>query len=142
MLVKFFFLLTALVALAFADVQFVTPSAGNSVAGGGKSLSVTWKESGVKPPISSFTTYTLFLCAGGNEFESQVRYQRHNKAGDRGERPIKAYQYLKRLDTSSPRRSRHIQCWEYGLRNRGPYLRRDCDECLVRDTSITVGTDC
>ena len=72
MLGLFLSLLTALVPFALADVEFVTPAAGNSIAGGGKAISVTWKESGIDPPISSFTGYTVFLCAGGNEEESQV----------------------------------------------------------------------
>ena len=73
MLVKSLFLLAALAPFAIADVEFTSPAAGNSISAGGKTLSVTWKESGDDPPISSFTTYTLFLCAGGNEPESQVR---------------------------------------------------------------------
>lgn len=73
MLIRSLFLLTALAPFAIADVQFVSPAAGNSIPGGGKTLSVTWKESGDDPAISSFTTYTLFLCAGGNDPESQVQ---------------------------------------------------------------------
>lgn len=72
MLIRPILLLTALAPFALGDVQFTSPAAGNSISGGGKTLSVTWKESGDDPPISSFTTYTLFLCAGGNEPESQV----------------------------------------------------------------------
>lgn len=79
MLVTSLFLLTALVPFAIADVQFISPAAGNSIPGGGKTLSVTWKESGDDPPISSFTTYTLFLCAGGNDPESQVRSQAEDR---------------------------------------------------------------
>ena len=78
MLVRSFFVLAALVSLTTADVEFVTPSAGSTVAGG-KTLSVTWKESGVQPPLSSFTTYTLFLCAGGNDVQSQVWNRIHTR---------------------------------------------------------------
>ncbi|MCJ1465627.1 hypothetical protein MMC07_004246 [Pseudocyphellaria aurata] len=73
MRIRSLFLLTTLAPFAIADVEFTSPAAGNSIAGGGKTLSVTWKESGDKPPISSFTTYTLFLCAGGNTPESQIQ---------------------------------------------------------------------
>lgn len=74
MLIRFLTLLAALAPLTFADVEFVTPDAGASVAGGGKTLTVEWKESGEKPPISSLTTYTIFLCAGGNDAANQVRH--------------------------------------------------------------------
>ena len=63
MLITSLFLLTAWVPFAIADVEFTSPAAGNSIPGGGKTLSVTWKESGDDPPISTFTTYTLFQTA-------------------------------------------------------------------------------
>lgn len=74
MLIRSLTLLAALASSAIADVEFVTPAAGSTVVGA-KTLSVTWKESGVKPPITSFTTFTIFLVAGGDEVESQVCIQ-------------------------------------------------------------------
>lgn len=74
MLIRSLTLLAALASSAIADVEFVTPAAGSTVAGA-KTLSVTWKESGVEPPITSFTTFTLFLVAGGDDVESQVCIQ-------------------------------------------------------------------
>lgn len=81
MLIRSLILLTALASSAIADVEFVTPAAGSTVAGA-KTLSVTWKESGVKPPITSFTTYTMFLVAGGDEVESQVCIQLVKREGE------------------------------------------------------------
>ena len=78
MLIRIIAILPFLFTFANADVEFVTPAAGASIVGGGKTLSVTWKESGVQPPISSLTSYTLFLCAGGNDAGSQVS-NRHTK---------------------------------------------------------------
>ncbi|MCJ1348741.1 hypothetical protein MMC31_006974 [Peltigera leucophlebia] len=72
MLTRSLSLLAALASFAIADVEFVTPAAGSTVVGA-KTLAVAWKESGVKPPISSLTTYTMFLVAGGDEVESQVQ---------------------------------------------------------------------
>lgn len=73
MLNRFLFLLAVLAQFASADVQFTTPSAGSSLAGGVKNtISVAWEESGDNPPLSSLTTYTIFLCAGGNDVPSQV----------------------------------------------------------------------
>lgn len=74
MLIRSLTLLAALASSAIADVEFVTPAAGSTVAGA-KTLSVTWKESGVEPPITSFTTFTLFLVAGGDDVESRVCIQ-------------------------------------------------------------------
>lgn len=86
MLMSTLILLAVLVSFAIADVEFVTPAAGSIVAGA-KTLSVTWKESGVKPPLTSFTTYTMFLVAGGNEVESQVYIQPVNGEGKQA-RPL------------------------------------------------------
>ncbi len=81
MLIRFLILLAVLVTSAIADVEFVTPAAGSTLAGA-KTLSVTWKESGVKPPITSLTTYTMFLVAGGDGVESQVCIQPVNGEGE------------------------------------------------------------
>lgn len=74
MLIRLFVLLAAVAPHAFADVEFTTPSAG-ATAAGGEVLKVAWKESGSSPPISSLLTYQLFLCAGGNDASSFVRIQ-------------------------------------------------------------------
>ena len=71
MLIRLLTLLAAVAPYVFADVQFTSPSAGGTVAGG-KTLSIEWKDSGEKPPLSDLTTYDLFLCAGGNDEESFV----------------------------------------------------------------------
>lgn len=86
MLIRSLILLAVLVFSAIADVEFVTPAAGSTVAGA-KTLSVTWKESGVKPPLTTFTTYTMFLVAGGDEVESQVCMQSVNGEGEQA-RPL------------------------------------------------------
>lgn len=72
MLIRLFVLLAAVAPHAFADVEFTTPSAGATEAGG-QVLKVAWKESGTSPPISDLLTYQLFLCAGGNDATSFVR---------------------------------------------------------------------
>lgn len=59
-------LLAAVAPYTFADVEFTAPAAGATVTGG-STLDVEWKESGTSPPITSFSTYQLFLCAGGND---------------------------------------------------------------------------
>ncbi|KAG8531515.1 uncharacterized protein KY384_003144 [Bacidia gigantensis] len=53
-------------------VQFTTPSAGATVAGG-KTMQVQWKDSGDDPPLKDLQTYQLFLCAGGNEDENFIQ---------------------------------------------------------------------
>lgn len=73
MLFRYLTLLALIARDVFADVQFVTPAPGASIASGGKTLLVSWAESGEAPPLASLTTYTLFLCAGGNDAASQVR---------------------------------------------------------------------
>jgi len=47
-----------------ADVDFTQPTAGEVIAG--TSLAAVWTESGQKPAKSTFESYQLFLCAGGN----------------------------------------------------------------------------
>lgn len=86
MLTRSLSLLAALASFAIADVEFVTPAAGSTVVGA-KTLAVAWKESGVKPPISSLTTYTMFLVAGGDEVESQVCIQPVQREGEQA-RPL------------------------------------------------------
>lgn len=57
-------LLAALAPLAFADVEFITPAAGASIAAG--TMTVTWQDSGVTPPLSELTLTDLQLLVGGN----------------------------------------------------------------------------
>ncbi|PNS16339.1 hypothetical protein CAC42_6446 [Sphaceloma murrayae] len=57
-------ILAALVSVVRADVQFTAPAAGGSVVGGG-SLNLQWTYSGT-PALSTFSTYQIFLMAGGN----------------------------------------------------------------------------
>lgn len=72
MLLKLLTLLAALAPYVFADVEFTSPSAGATVAGG-RTLTIEWKDSGDEPPISDLTSYELFLCAGGNDVDNFVR---------------------------------------------------------------------
>jgi hypothetical protein len=60
-----------LLPLALADVDFTEPAAGDVITG--TSLVATWLESGQKPSISTFDSYSLFLCAGGNNESDFVR---------------------------------------------------------------------
>ena len=71
MLFRLLLFLAAVAPYTFADVEFTAPAAGATETGG-STLSVEWKESGTGPPITSFSTYQLFLCAGGNEASSFV----------------------------------------------------------------------
>lgn len=71
MLIRFPILLVALAQLALADVKFTSPAAGASISAKSP-IPVEWTDSGDKPPLNSFTTYTVFLCAGGNDATSQV----------------------------------------------------------------------
>ena len=77
MLIRLLSFLGAVAPYALADVQFTSPAAGATVPGG-STLKVEWKDSGIGPAISSLQTYTLFLCAGGNDPSSFVRYAMPN----------------------------------------------------------------
>lgn len=57
---------------ALADVAFTKPAAGDVITG--TSLVAAWTESGQKPAISTFESYQLFLCAGGNNDTEFVRH--------------------------------------------------------------------
>ena len=74
MLFRLLLLLAAVAPYTLADVEFTSPAAGATVTGG-STLDVEWKDSGTSPPISSFSTYQLFLCAGGNDAGSFVSTQ-------------------------------------------------------------------
>lgn len=58
--------LVLLPASTLADVKIVSPTAGQKLVGGSTVL-VEWKDSGSKPLLSEFTTYTLSLCMGSNK---------------------------------------------------------------------------
>jgi hypothetical protein len=63
--------LAAIFPLAFADVEFTTPAAGGSTAGG-TAFTVTWKDSGIAPSISDLSSYSLFLYSGSNAAPQQL----------------------------------------------------------------------
>jgi hypothetical protein len=56
--------------LALADVKFSEPSAGANLTAG--QIEVRWEDSGIKPPISELTQYTLSLMVGGNDLNDMV----------------------------------------------------------------------
>ena len=64
-------LAASLLPLAWADVEFTKPAAGDVISG--TSLVASWAESGQKPAISTFSYYQLFLCVGGNNASEFVR---------------------------------------------------------------------
>ena len=59
-------ILLSLLGFTSADVEFTSPAAGTTLTGGG-AITITWRESGVAPPLSDLSTYSLYLCAGGND---------------------------------------------------------------------------
>ena len=64
------FLFSVFASVGFADVRFTEPSAGANLTAG--EISVQWEESGVSPPISELTQYTLSLMVGGNDDSDMV----------------------------------------------------------------------
>ena len=60
-----------LLQVALADVQFTSPFPGEDVPY--TDIQVSWKESGENDAISSFVSYEILLCAGGNDDSSYVR---------------------------------------------------------------------
>lgn len=59
-------LVLSLLSFASADVEFTSPAAGTTLTGGG-AITITWQDSGVAPPLSDLSTFSLYLCAGGND---------------------------------------------------------------------------
>lgn len=57
-------------SFAWADVKFLQPEAGGNLKAG--LIDVKWEDSGVSPPISELTQYTLSLMVGGNEDSEMV----------------------------------------------------------------------
>lgn len=60
-----------LLSLSSADVQVVSPQAGDTITG--LNLEIQWKDSGKAPPLTAFANYQVFLCAGGNDESDYVR---------------------------------------------------------------------
>jgi len=67
-------LLPLALPLAYADVLFTSPRAGEKVRVG--TIDVRWKDSGIAPSLSQLTSYSLALLVGGNENEDMVRHTR------------------------------------------------------------------
>lgn len=63
--------LAALTSVVRANVRFITPEPGDEIIGGG-AITIEWEDDGETPSIDDLTTYTLFLCAGGNAPNSFV----------------------------------------------------------------------
>lgn len=55
-----------LLNFASADIEFTSPAAGMTLTGGG-AITITWQDSGIAPSLSDLSTYSLYLCAGGND---------------------------------------------------------------------------
>lgn len=66
-------LLATFSSIAFADIQFTSPAAGATLQAG-KPITARWKDSGDGTALTDLKTYTLFLCAGGNDAESIVSF--------------------------------------------------------------------
>ena len=63
-------LLCSLASVSQADVRFTEPSAGANLTAG--QIDVRWEDSGISPPISELTQYTLSLMVGGNDDADMV----------------------------------------------------------------------
>ncbi|KAL8943491.1 MAG: hypothetical protein Q9216_001026 [Gyalolechia sp. 2 TL-2023] len=69
-----------LTSFACADVQFTSPAAGGTLPAG-RPITARWKDSGDGTALSDLKTYTLFLCAGGNDAESIIQLAPINANG-------------------------------------------------------------
>lgn len=63
-------LLSTFVLPCLADVRFTAPVAGANLKAG--QIKVQWENSGISPPISELTQYTLSLMVGGNKDSDMV----------------------------------------------------------------------
>nr|OQO23750.1 hypothetical protein B0A51_09252 [Rachicladosporium sp. CCFEE 5018] len=63
-------LVAALSPFALADVEFVTPAAGGTLAAG--AVSITWKDSGTAPALSLLAGWSIQLMVGGNTDATSV----------------------------------------------------------------------
>ncbi|KAL9034569.1 MAG: hypothetical protein Q9214_006988 [Letrouitia sp. 1 TL-2023] len=73
------FLLSTIAPFILCDVRFTSPPAGASLQAG-QTLIVSWNDSKESVSLDPFTSYSLFLCAGGDEAESQVSLDRPTPA--------------------------------------------------------------
>ena len=73
MLIRTFPLLAFILPFTFADVQFLTPAPGATVAAD-STITVTWQDSGVIPPLSKLAGYQVFLLVGGSTEATSVDY--------------------------------------------------------------------
>lgn len=71
---------TILASFACADIQFTSPAAGGTLPAG-KPITAKWKDSGSGTPLTDLKTYTLFLCAGGNDVDSIIQLAPINANG-------------------------------------------------------------
>jgi hypothetical protein len=65
-------LLSILLTVVSAQIEFVAPQAG-SIRKGGSTITVEWRYSVGQSELYDFARYDIFLCAGGNSEESYVR---------------------------------------------------------------------
>ena len=70
----------AIIPLVFADVEFLSPAAGNFVAVG--TIDVSWQDSGRAPSIDELTIYTLSLMVGGDGEDEMVEITPFVSGGD------------------------------------------------------------
>ena len=56
---------------AYADVKFTSPAAGATFPAGSQ-ITVTWADSGVAPPLSSLSGYSILLMVGGDTVATSV----------------------------------------------------------------------
>jgi len=82
MLIRILPLLAFLLPFTLADVQFLTPAPGAVVAAD-STITVTWKDSGVIPPLSSLAGYQVFLLVGGSTEATSVGYWENIGPSDR-----------------------------------------------------------
>lgn len=75
--------LALLLPFVYADVEFTSPSAGDSVAVG--TVNVKWKDSSRAPAIVDLTTYTLDLLVGGNDVADMLPLTNFVSGGNFGD---------------------------------------------------------
>ena len=63
-------LVCSFASISQADIRFTEPSAGDNLKAG--QIDVRWEDSGISPPISELTQYTLSLMVGGNDDQDMV----------------------------------------------------------------------
>ncbi|KAL9603468.1 MAG: hypothetical protein Q9219_001155 [cf. Caloplaca sp. 3 TL-2023] len=73
-------LLATLAPYACADIQFTSPAAGGTLQAG-KPITAKWKDSGDGTALADLKTYTLFLCAGGNDADNFIQLAPINANG-------------------------------------------------------------